>query len=841
MMAFLYSVFVVPIQFLLEVCFSIVYRLTESKILAIVGISLFVNIACFPLYKKSDAIQDKEREKQKQMSRWVNHIKKNFKGDKKYMMLLNYYRLENYKPIYALRGSLSLLLQIPFFIAAYRFLSSDGLLNGISFLFIKDLGEPDKLFTIGSFGVNILPILMTAINLLSGYVYTRKYTVKEQIQLYITAAVFLVLLYTSPSGLVFYWTLNNLFSLFKNIYMVYFAKKLSARFVINNSSKKQKKERKTRTIQGLNLHKDKSDFIVILSCIYTTLFLGLHVPIDTISVSPSEFTYSTHGWVDILIHNSGVFLGFGLWIIFIYYMVNEKAKYYFSLWMFIIPLLLTGNYYYLSTNYGGITDDLVYNASPVFTISSTLKNTGEMLLVVLFLYFVYRFSKKISKAFISIMALSIALSICYNIMMIKKETGGVNSISYEQIDEPIITLSTNGQNVVFIMLDRSMGTYLPEIINEKPELAEIFDGFTYYPNTVSYGMSTNFATPSLFGGYEYRPLLLDERSDESLSSKQNEAMSVLPMLFSENNYEVTVCDPPYVGNYSIVPDVSYYDDMEHVNGYVTNGNVVNDTYRTYAPTFKTKQMHNFTAYCLFRCSPDLLRPLIYNDGNYNGVWDSCVSCSFLDSYCVLEELDNLTTIDEGDSNNLLMFQNGLTHEPCYLSAPDYVPDQISEYSVGAKKKAYSVHMAALLRLADWIEYMKENDVYDNTRIIIVSDHGHYYDETDYVYSLFNPLFLVKDFNSHGTLTADYQFMTNADVPSILLDGIIENPINPFTGNPINTDGKNDPIYVVETTHVNTLIYNGNTFDYEEGTWYKLNGQDIFAPDAWDYLGEDGHP
>ena len=32
------------------------------------------------------------------------------------------------------------------------------------------------------------------------------------------AGLFLVLLYDSPSGLVFYWTLNNLFSLVKNIF-----------------------------------------------------------------------------------------------------------------------------------------------------------------------------------------------------------------------------------------------------------------------------------------------------------------------------------------------------------------------------------------------------------------------------------------------------------------------------------------------------------------------------------------------------------------------------------------------------------------------------------------------
>ena len=60
---------------------------------------------------------------------------------------------------------------------------------------------------------------MTLINFVSSAIYTRGYKFKEKWQLYVIAIVFLVLLYKSPSGLVFYWTLNNLFSLLKNVFM----------------------------------------------------------------------------------------------------------------------------------------------------------------------------------------------------------------------------------------------------------------------------------------------------------------------------------------------------------------------------------------------------------------------------------------------------------------------------------------------------------------------------------------------------------------------------------------------------------------------------------------------
>ena len=104
---------------------------------------------------------------------------------------------------------------------------------------------------------------------------------------------------------------------------------------------------------------------------------------------------------------------------------------------------------------------------------------------------------------------------------------------------PHFSLSKSGKNVVVIMLDRAMGAYIPYIFNEKPELKEQFSGFTYYSNAVSFGMSTNIAIPALLGGYEYTPFELNKRDSETLVSKHNEALKVMPVLFDQNGYEVT--------------------------------------------------------------------------------------------------------------------------------------------------------------------------------------------------------------------------------------------------------------------------------------------------------------
>ena len=101
-------------------------------------------------------------------------------------------------------------------------------------------------------------------------------------------------------------------------------------------------------------------------------------------------------------------------------------------------------------------------------------------------------------------------------------------------------------------------------------------------------------------------------------------------------------------------------------------------------------------------------------------------------------------------------------------------------------------------------------------------------------SLYHPLLMFKDFNAEGKLKEDMTFMTNADVPSLLLKGLVETPINPFTnkeipldtteiksnGVIISTDGKHKPEY-----------HNQYTFDVDDGDWWLVK-DNIFQSKNW---------
>lgn len=113
-----------------------------------------------------------------------------------------------------------LALQIPFFMAAFRYISNIKLLEGAAFGPIGNLLAPDSLITIGEVPINILPIIMTVINFASGYIYSKGKSLRLRIQTYGIGILFLILLYNSASGLVIYWITNQVFSLCKNIYFL---------------------------------------------------------------------------------------------------------------------------------------------------------------------------------------------------------------------------------------------------------------------------------------------------------------------------------------------------------------------------------------------------------------------------------------------------------------------------------------------------------------------------------------------------------------------------------------------------------------------------------------------
>ncbi len=149
----------------------------------------------------------------------LNKLQEKFGHDQQQLQIktMELYKAEKVNP---LGGCLPLLFQIPVFFALFRVLSRSVELRGAGFLWIKDLTMPDTLFTVGGFQFHLLPIIMTLLQLVSVYLQqgrmkgsNNSMQKQMQTQSYFMPLIFLFLFWSMPSGLVLYWTVQNIFSI----------------------------------------------------------------------------------------------------------------------------------------------------------------------------------------------------------------------------------------------------------------------------------------------------------------------------------------------------------------------------------------------------------------------------------------------------------------------------------------------------------------------------------------------------------------------------------------------------------------------------------------------------
>lgn len=918
------SIFLGPLKMIFELIFNVSYIVTENVWVSIILLSLLMNFLVLPLYMSADRMQDKAKDIEAKLRPGILHIKKTFKGDERMMMLQTYYRQNKYSPLSALSGSVSLLLEIPFFMAAYQFLSNVSYLSGASMWFIDDLAKPDALFSIGSFQINILPIVMTIINIIASVLYLKGAPLKSKIQLYAMAIFFLVFLYTSPAGLVFYWTLNNVFSLVKTIFyklknpkkvlkivfsvtgglMLFiptFANITPIALIINIILAcllqlplliyllKEKVFSKLETTPKLKSQpkiKTPNRNLFTLGCLFITILIGVFIPSNYIAASPQEYVNSFLAINPLIYVLSSACFAIGLFLVWMhvfYWLASEKGKIIFDRVIWILAFIMLINYMCFGTNLGVISSALKYDNGFKFSIFEHSLNVILIIALSVGLYFVVANWKKVAKyALLAVILVAVVMS-GINFVGINKSLEELKTASTGAENETRFTLSKNSKNVIVLMLDRAMGFYVPYILQERPELLEKLAGFTYYSNTISHAGYTNMATPALLGGYEYTPVELNKRSEELLKDKQNEAHLVMPTIFETHGFDVTVADTVYA-NYNWATDLSIFNKEENpilkniegydsINAIALKGKFTDTEQIKYRYATNKK---NFFRFSLMKTMPLLAQLLLYDGAKYHNIsgGEECVyggqkieSISkangidplFMDNYLAIDYLPEVTEVTESNANTFMFMVNDITHEPMLLDETTYTPvvqvdntnydaahtDRFVNQTTGVKLnirnstdlKHYQTNVAAFLKLAEWFDYMRANDVYDNTKIILVSDHGSHNSDLDSlshsneILEYYFPLLMVKDFADNlsteekTTVSFDNQFMTNADVVSLAVKDVIAGEVkNPFTGKTINMNEK--------TAH-DQMIMCSNKWQT------SVNNGTQFLPATWLAVGQSG--
>lgn len=250
----------------------------------------------------------------------------------------------------------------------------------------------------------------------------------------------------------------------------------------------------------------------------------------------------------------------------------------------------------------------------------------------------------------------------------------------------------------------------------------------------------------------------------------------------------------------------------------------------------------------------MVSPVFRRTVYHNKYWTSFDSYNdglprFVDNYSELDYLPQLTDATSTE-NSFIMIDNETVHESILLDYPDYIPTgkEATRFGPGkyAKHDHFTTMMAVFNTYEKFFDYLKSIGVYDNTRIIIVSDHG----TTVQVPELKNEsgsklkkqnvvaTLLVKDFYAHGPVKEDMTFMTNADTPYLATKDIVAGAKNPFTGFPFLVEDKAPFVKIQIAQAQSTRIRKQTSFPVPKDEWFTVH-DNIFVKENWAPLFSDG--
>jgi YidC/Oxa1 family membrane protein insertase len=206
-----------------------IYAVLPNYGVAIILLTVLVRIVFWPVTRKSTESMKKMQEIQP----LVNQVRAKYKDkpQKQQQEIMALYKAHKVNPM---AGCLPMLVQIPVFIALFTVLQSAVELRFASFLWIKDLSEPEGLLKeyMKSWplvhSINLLPLIMTAMTIWQQKITPSTADPQQQKIMALMPVFFLFLFYSMASALVLYWTVSQLLAIVQLIQQQREAKPVAA-------------------------------------------------------------------------------------------------------------------------------------------------------------------------------------------------------------------------------------------------------------------------------------------------------------------------------------------------------------------------------------------------------------------------------------------------------------------------------------------------------------------------------------------------------------------------------------------------------------------------------------
>lgn len=376
------------------------------------------------------------------------------------------------------------------------------------------------------------------------------------------------------------------------------------------------------------------------------------------------------------------------------------------------------------------------------------------------------------------------------------------------------------KNIILLVLDEYQSDVFYELVTENSSLKKKFRGFTYYPDTISGFPQTQLSIPSILTGEYY-----DNSVTFNNYLKKSYLGNSLPKVLKDKGYQVDLfpkfTDKTILIHKNIASNISNKVNKEYFINNITNSIDLID-------------------YSLFRFSPHLLKKVIYNRIEWKLLlkkpfnrYLGHTSWHYTDNMFINDLTEDITTKVKTPVFKFYHLKGA--HSP-------YTYDKNGNLNKNRDtRESYKGHMHNNLSLVTKIlDILEENNLYNNSLIIIIGDHGAGRTKDNFIrldnlgYDLKKengliPVWiksraitvaLIKDFNSNQEFEVSTKQLSLSDIPKL----IFHNP----KINIKNTDK------IRKANHL-SLNHNTRSYMYYDHSDRELN----YMPPLYEYI-IDGH-
>ena len=443
--------------------------------------------------------------------------------------------------------------------------------------------------------------------------------------------------------------------------------------------------------------KQKKDWLPgVLMAAAISFLLFLYAPVDLYCSNIDEFWFD----FDVLLRMAAMMFGIGLVTLTLLYLLAawiHPYLYRIGLAVGLAVLLIT----YVQGNFLVGNLPVLDGTSISWEDYSALQTESEILcivvLAVVVLLFLLLKKQLFGKA-------CMYISACLSLMLLvtaTTEVFGSNALEPKlklQISTKNEFVMSGEQNFVIFMLDAADSREFSYLLEQNPEYRDIFADFTYYENTVGAYSCTRYAVPYILSGKWYE-------CDTSFEEYMEDLYNTSPLIeeLENRNYRIGLYEPDlHAQNNDVLRFDNIFEAEFKVKSYLgmARQELKLVGYR-YAPYWLKK-------YCV-------LKQAAFDEQLEAGEGSGEITAS-MENRVFLDHLNaGGITVDDTENSFKFIHLEG-AHSPYVYDAEVNIIDE--------SQGTYAQNMEASVTLAErYLSALKKSGTYDNTAIIVMSDHG----------------------------------------------------------------------------------------------------------------------